>query len=163
MKIIISEKIPRIIKNKRKLEIILQVKITNRGKEITINGGAEEEFLAEKVIDALNFGFSFTNAIKIKTEENIFEIVNIKDHTKRKDMGSVRGRIIGKAGKNLKVLSQLTKCHFEIKDNSVGIIGSSENFEEGYKSIISIIQGSKHSNVYGSVKRNKKRIIPGLE
>ncbi len=156
MKIILSEKITRILKNKKRLEDILGIKITNRGKEVTINGGAEDEFTGQQVIDALNFGFSFSNAILIKTQDFMFEIMNIKNHTKKKDLRSVRARIIGRSGKTLKTLTDLTGCHFELKDNEVGIIGSPEDFENGKRSMISIIQGSKQSNVYGSLKRNKR-------
>ena len=53
MKIIISEKLPRILKNKKFLENKLNVKITNRGKEVMIQGSPEEEYIAEKVIDCL--------------------------------------------------------------------------------------------------------------
>ena len=57
MKTIICDKIVRVIKGKRKLERELGVKITNKGKEVSIDGGPEDEYIAEKVIDALGFGF----------------------------------------------------------------------------------------------------------
>ena len=60
MKKIFSEKFQRIIRNKEKLEKNLKIKITNRGKEIFIEDNPKEEYYAEKIIDALNFGFSFT-------------------------------------------------------------------------------------------------------
>ena len=68
MRTIISEKLPRIIKNKKKLEKILNIKITNRGKEVNIEGSPEDEYIAEKVIDAINFGFPFSYAVSIKKE-----------------------------------------------------------------------------------------------
>ena len=55
MKKIISEKLPRILKNKKRLEKELLVKITNRGKEVFIDGDPEEEYYAEKVIESLEF------------------------------------------------------------------------------------------------------------
>lgn len=155
MKTIFSEKLPRILKNKKKLEEILNIKITNRGREISIQGKAEEEYIAEKVIDTLNFGFPFSVAILIKKEDFIFEIINIKDYTKRKDLNRIRARIIGKKGKTLKILNQLTNCYFELKNNEVGIIGSPEDIKEGQESIISIIRGAKQSNVYNFVKRKQ--------
>ena len=129
MKKIIVDKLPRIIKSKKKLEQILNVKITNRGKEISISGKPEDEYTAEKVIDAINFGFPFTSAILIKEQGHIFEILKIKDYTRRHDLERVRARIIGKKGKTLQTLSQLTRCDFELKDNKVGIIGDPEFIE----------------------------------
>src|SRR3989344_4151516 len=116
MKIIMSEKLPRILKNKERLEKELKVKIENRGKEISIIGKPEDEYIAEKVIDAINFGFIFSTAMLIKKEDFVFEILNIKDYTRRKDLTDVRARIIGKSGKTLKILKDLTDCHFELKD-----------------------------------------------
>jgi len=157
MKTILSEKAPRILKNKKRLEEILKVKITNKGKEIFIQGEAEEEYIAEKVIDALNFGFPFSTTILIKKEDFIFEILNIKDYTKRKDLKRIKARIIGTKGKTLKTLNQLTNCHFELNDNHLGIIAPPEDLETGHEAIISIIKGSKQSNVYGFAKRSKER------
>ena len=148
MKTILSEKLPRILKNKKQLQEKLNIKITNRGKEVFIDGKAEDEYIAEKVIDALNFGFPFSTAMLISKEDNVFEIISIKEHTKRKDLGIVRARIIGKDGSTLKTLTQLTKCHFELKDNEVGIIGDAEYIENAQDSLISLIKGSKQANVY---------------
>lgn len=159
MKQIFSEKLPRILKNKKRLEKILNVKITNKARDVFIQGESEDEYFAEKVIDALNFGFPFSVAILIKKEDLIFEIINIKDYTKRKDLNRIRARIIGKNGKTLQILNQLTDCNFELKDNEVGIIGHPEEIKKGQESIISLIRGAKQSNVYRFAKRKKSPIF----
>jgi len=162
MKVIISEKISRIIKAKKKLETKLEVKISNRGKEVTIEGSPENEYIAEKVIDALNFGFPFSTALSIKQEDFIFEIINIKDHTTRKDLSRVRARIIGTKGKTLQTLTNLTKCHFELKDNNIGIIGAPEYIENAQEAVILIIQGSKQANVYAHLEKHQVKPIIDL-
>tara|TARA_Y100000310_G_C20615152_1_gene780232 strand:+ start:573 stop:1070 length:498 start_codon:yes stop_codon:yes gene_type:complete len=162
MEKIISEKIQKIIANKKKLEENLGVKITSRGREISIDGPAKEEYYAEKVIDALNFGFSFDTAILIKKEDFVFEILNIKDHTQRKDLERIRARIIGKGGKTLKVLHDLTECSFELNENKVGIIGHPESIKNAEESVISIIKGAKHSNVYSHLEKNKVKPVIDL-
>ena len=161
MKKIISDKLIRITKNKRKLQEKLNVKITNRGKEVYIKGQPEDEYTAEKVIDAVNFGFPFTTALLIKEEGANFEILNIKDYTKRNDLESVRARIIGKHGKTLQTLSQLTNCNLELKDNNVAIIGDPEFIENVQNALISIIQGSKQTNVYSFLE--KHRVQPVID
>ena len=47
MKIIYSEKLPRILKNKKRLEKELNIKITNRGKDVSLQGTPENEYIAE--------------------------------------------------------------------------------------------------------------------
>ena len=162
MKTLLIEKLPRILYNREKLEKELKIKITNRGKEVSISGKPEDEYIAEKVIDALEFGFSFSDAMLIKKEDFILEILSIKDYTKRSDLKRVRARIIGKEGKTLKVLSDLTDCHFELKDNFVGIIGDPEKIKNAQNAMISIIRGSKQSNVYTRLEKQKPEPVVDL-
>lgn len=162
MKKIISDKLLRILKNKKKLEKVLNVKITNRGKEVYIEGQATDEYAAEQVIDAINFGFPLSYALEIKEQEYMFEILNIKDYTKRKDLTTIRSRIIGTKGKTLKTLHDLTQCYFELKDNEVGIIGNPEHIENAQNAVISIIQGSKQSNVYSFLEKHKVQEVDDL-
>ena len=162
MKIIHSEKLPRILKNKKKLEKELNIKITNKGREVSIQGEPEDEYIAEKVIDSINFGFPFSDVLRIKKEELTFEIINIKDHTKRKDLERIRARIIGRGGKTLKTLCDLTKCFFEIKDNEIGIIGAPEYIKNAQEAIISIVKGAKQSNIYSRLEKNQIQPIIDL-
>jgi len=161
METIYCEKLPRILKNKKRLESVLGVKITNRGKEVTISGKPEAEYLAEKTIDALNFGFPFSAAMQIK-EGFVFEIINIKDHTKRKDLERIRARIIGKHGKTLKTIHNLIQGNLEIHDNRVGVICPPENMKTAQEAIVSIIKGAKQGNVYGFLERNQVKAIDDL-
>ena len=156
---IISEQIARIIKSKKKLEKTLNLKITNRGKELTIQGKPEDEYLGQKVIDAINFGFLVSTALLIKTQDNLFEIIPIKDYTKRKNMKIIRARLIGTKGKTLKNLTSLTNSHIEINANEVGIIASPENLEITQNAIISIIQGAKHEHIYSFLTKNRAQTI----
>jgi ribosomal RNA assembly protein len=148
MKKILSENPGRIMSIRESLKKIIDVKITNRGKEIYLDGKPEDEFTAEKIIDALEFGFPFDSATTIKQENFYFEILDIKDYTPRKDLKTVRGRIIGRGGKTLKILSDLSNCFFEIKENRVGIIGPAEYIKKARESVISLIRGSKQASVY---------------
>jgi ribosomal RNA assembly protein len=159
MQKLICEKFPRITKNRRKLEEELDVKITNRGKEVVIEGSPENEYVAEKVIQALNFGFPFAQALSIKTDELEFEIIPIKTNTRQKNLERVRGRVIGTKGKTLKTLSTLTDCFLEIKDNEIGVIGDPEKLQAAQDAITSLLRGSKTSNVYSYLERHQPKKI----
>jgi len=155
MKVILCEKIARIVKARAKLQRILNVKISNRGKEVSITGSAEDEYIADKVIDAINFGFSVNHALEISEQDFLYEVINIKDYTTRHDMERIRGRIIGMGGKTLKTLSDLTDCFIETNGNEVGLIGPSETIQTAREGVISIIKGSKQANVYAHLERMK--------
>ena len=151
---LICDKTLRIIKNKKNLEENLEVKITNRGKEIYVSGNPENEYLAQKVIEALEFGFPFSAAIGIKKEELIFRIINIKNYSNQKNYERVRGRFIGKNGKTIKTISNLSECYLEIKDNKIGIIGEEENIENAEEACKLLLKGSKQSNVYAYLEKH---------
>lgn len=159
---LIVEKLPRITKNRKKLEKKLNVEITNRGKEVLIDGDPENEYSAEKVIEALDFGFPFSVALMIKEQDYIFEKINIKDYTHKKDMERIRARIIGKKGKTLKTFEELTKCFFELKDNKIGIIGDPEYIKNAQDAIISIIRGAKQANVYSYLEKHQVKPVYDL-
>ena len=162
MEKVICEKIPRIIKNQQKLEKKLGVKIKTRGKEVILEGQPEDEYIAEKIIEALEFGFPFSIVLLIKEQDYLFEVINIKDYTKRKDLSTIRARIIGKKGKTLRALTELTKCFFEIKDNRVGIIGDPEYIQTAQTAVIMLIQGSKQANAYRFLEQHQIKPIIDL-
>lgn len=159
MKKIFLDETKNLRKNEKRIEDELNVKITIDKNEVSIEGNAEDEFLTEKIIDALDFGFPIANALLIKNEEFLFETLNIKDYTKKKDLKTIRARIIGREGKTLRTLTTLTNCFFEIKENSVGIIGAPESIETAQNAIISLIKGSKQANVYDYLEKHKVKPI----
>ena len=122
----------------------------------------ENEHLAEKVIDAINFGFSNKRALLIKKKDLIFEVLNIKDYMRGKNIARIKSRIVGKLGRALMTLSHLTDCYLEINGNRIGIMGNSENMENAQNAIIMLIKGSKHANVYAFLERSHPQPILDL-
>jgi len=162
MVIMISEKVARIIKNRKRLEKILNVKISNNGREVTFTGQAEDEFVAGKVLSALEVGFSFADAVSIKEQELDFDLVPIKNFARRGNLEKIRGRIIGRGGRALATLSELTKCSFEIKNNEIGVIGEPDRIKPAIDAIAQIIRGSKHANVYKGLEKRKEEPLIDL-
>lgn len=154
MQTILVDKIVRVIKNHKRLMAELDVKITNKGKEVTIEGTPENEYMARQVIDALNFGFPYIEAITMKKENKLLEFVNIKEHTNQSNLERVRGRVIGQGGKALKTIASLTDSAVELKENTVAIIANPENMERATEAIIAIIKGAKHGAVYKELEHN---------
>ena len=162
MRKILVDKLPRIVKSRKKLEKELNVKITNRGKEIYIDGSSEDEVIAEQAIEALNFGFPLSAALDIKKIEFEFSKVNINEYKKNKNLERVKGRIIGKGGKALSSLAKLANAYFEVKGHEVGIIAEAEEMQRAEEAIIMLCQGAKHGNVYAHLERNQPKPIIDL-
>lgn len=159
MKTLYPKEIVIIKKNKNFLEKNLEIKIQIKDKELIIESNPFNEYIAEKVIDAINFGFSLEIAMLIKKEDFLFEVINIKEYTRRKNLQQIRARIIGTKGKTLKVLHELTKCFLELKNNEVGIIGSPESIQNAQEAIISLIRGAKQRNVYSFLEKHQVKPV----
>ncbi len=156
------ESIRKVMDNQYKLQKELQVKITNKGKNVFVDGEGDKEFIALNVLEALGLGFSIDNALLLKDEGIIFQILNIKDLTKRKDLREVKARIIGTYRKTLDNLENLSGCAICLHENKVGIIGRADCIGDAIIALKSLIQGSKQGNVYARLERErkKKRLSP---
>jgi KH domain-containing protein len=152
---LILEKIPRVLKSRKRLEKDLEVKIDFIKGKIILNGTPEKEYVANKVIEALEFGFPFKAALSIAKEEYVFTKINIKDYTEKKDFKRIRARIIGRKGVTLKTLYEISECNFELNGNEIGIIGEPEEIEAAQRAVISIIRGAKQGNVYRNLEKQK--------
>lgn len=152
-----TENLSEILRNKKLLEKELNITITNKGKNIFINGNPENEFNALEIFKAINLGFSAEHALQLKDENIVLQIINIRDITKRHDLERIRARIIGTKGKTLRTLSCLTKCNLSIKDNRIGIIGNFQEINDASQAIASIIIGSKQGNVYERLEKQRKK------
>jgi KH domain-containing protein len=145
----------KFLRNKKLLEKELGVQLNINFNELSIEGNSENEFIAEQVINAIDFGFPIKHALLIKKEDLIFETLNIKDYTNKKNFERIRSRIIGMNGKTLRTLSTLSDCFFELNINEIGIIGVPENIKNVNNSLISLIRGSKQANVYKFLEKHK--------
>jgi ribosomal RNA assembly protein len=135
-------------KNIKVLEEKLSVSIQIAGKKAIISGETFNEYEAEKVIEAIDFGFQVKTALTLKEEDMNFIKLPIKKITKKNNLERVRGRIIGKEGKTKRTIQNLANCEITLKNNEVGIIGNAEDIEETKTALIKLIYGSKEANVY---------------
>jgi len=147
------EKTLEIKKKRKKLEEKLNVKISISGKKVTIEGETLNEYDASKVLNAISFGFSADKAILLKNSEYSYREIKIKDFTTKKNLETIRARLIGKHGKTKETIEKISNSKIIIKDNYVGIISLTEEIEHTITAIVNIIKGSKQSNVYGYLER----------
>jgi ribosomal RNA assembly protein len=153
---IYAQNLKGLLINKNLLEKELKVIIKNQGKNIFIEGPAENEYIALHIIEALNLGFNIYESLLLKDENIILYILNIRNYTKRKDLYEVKARIIGTYGKTKNNMENLTDCVISIHDNQVGIIGETDCIDEAIIGMKLIIQGSKQGNIYARLEKKKK-------
>jgi len=146
------ENLAKFRKYKNELEKELNLEIKIDGKNAVIEDSAIKEYEFSRIMDAINFGFTLKRALLLKEDNMEFKTIHIKDHTKR-NLRVVKARLIGKKGKTKRVLADVSDCEIIIKETEVGIIGEVKSVEDLEKAIISLIKGSKQSNIYQYLER----------
>lgn len=141
------------------LEDKIKIKFILNNNTIKIKGTELNEFLTEQIVTAIDFGFDLEDALLLLKQDYLLKFIDIKDHTKRHNLKDVRSRVIGRNGKAKKTIEYLTGSIIVIKDNTVGLIVDDTHLDTTTQAISSLIQGSKHSNIFAYLeKQNKKRI-----
>ena len=140
------------------IENKVKVKIGFGKGNVTIKGNELNEYLVEKVVQAIDFGFMADDALLLMDDDFVLEFIEVKEHTRRKNLVEVRSRIIGTGGKARKTIENLTGSEIVIHGNTVGIIVDSVHLDAAVQGIESLIQGAKHGNVFAYLeKQNKSR------
>lgn len=152
---IYSQVTRKINQNKKVLEDALKVKLTIKSGVVTIEGESPDEFVALRVIEAINLGFTISRALFLKEEDFIFQQLAIKNIVKRNDLSQVRGRLIGTQRKVLDTIESLTDTYLVVHENQVGIIGKIEDVDKASYVLKRIIAGSKHANMYAWLEKKK--------
>lgn len=161
METLLFDSVGEVKREKALLEKKLRVTITVQGKKVSFEGPSLEEYEASLVLEAMQFGFSASDALLLLEEDVAFKKINIKNFTRRKNLTDVRARVIGTYGRTKRTIQNIADCKLFIKGNEVGIIGSAEEIDQAVTALTNLIRGSKQSNVYNFLERmnaNKKKV-----
>ena len=154
---IFIKEISRVKRVRKELEKALNIKIniTNNGIEILSDEEGASDYIAIKILEAIEMGFTVKSALRLKDEDYIFEKMSIKSHARQSRLATIKGRLIGKKGKALETLSQLTGCDMKVKDYEIGIIGKTYDLKFAINALVNLIHGSPHSNVYAYLEKSR--------
>lgn len=129
------------------------VKLKLENNTLSIEGNSLDEYNSLNVIKAISCGFDLKESSLLKNEEFMIEEVRIKDYVKSSNrLRQVKARVIGAEGRALKTISLLSDCFIQLSDNSVFIIGQTEDVKIAMGAIISLIKGSRHANIYSRLE-----------
>jgi KH domain-containing protein len=142
-------------KSKKEIERELGVEIEMMKNGVQVSGDAVKEYDAERVFEAINFGFTVKKALLLKQDDYVFRTVHIKDHTKR-NLKDVKARLIGTKGKTRRTIAEISDCEVLIGEGDVGVIGHAEDIEDTVTAIINLIKGSKQANMYRFLEKQNR-------
>ncbi len=140
------------------IESKIKIKINYNLRRVSITGKELNEFLAEQMLIAVDFGFNVEDALLLKNENFVLEFVNIKDYARRKNLEEIRGRVIGRQGKAKMTIEELSGGVLAINNNQIGVIVDSEHLDAVIQGLISLIKGAKHSNVFSYLEKQNANL-----
>lgn len=150
-------KIKKVKKAVPKIENKIKIHFTFNNNKVTFKGNELNEFLTEEVIRALEFGFDIEDALLLLEEGYNLKFINIKEHTRRRNLKDVRSRVIGRKGKAIRTIENLTESKMVVNENEIGLIVHEDSVEMTLQAIESLIQGSKHGNIYSYLEKQKSK------
>lgn len=153
MKNVLVENMRKVKRAVPAIENKVKVKISFGKESVSIKGSELNEYLVEKVIHAVDFGFDVEDALLLIDEDFVLEFIEVKEHTRRKNLKDVRARLIGTGGKARKTIENLTGAEIVIHGNKVGVIVDSVHLDAVVQAIESLIQGAKHGNVFAYLEK----------
>ena len=138
-------------KTKRLIEKLTKSKlnISNKGN-VTI---LSENLKTRDIVEAIGRGFNPKIALKLVSEDIIFDLVEINDFSKNKlRQSSLRSRVIGRNGSAKKMIETRTNTDITVFGKTVAFIGKVEDVYLARRTIELILQGSQHGSVYRWLK-----------
>jgi len=113
----------------------------------------------KRVIEAIGYGFSAEDAMRLLDENFLLEVIDLKEYFKRReDIVRVKGRIIGEKGKFRRALEEITGVKVSIYNRYVAIMGEYEYVMIVREAIRMIILGRQHKTVLNFLRRELSTI-----
>lgn len=147
---------------KKTIEESLNVKLTidSRSGDVnmkSVKGDPLNELKAKDVVHAIGKGFSPQKAFQLFNEDEIIEIIDLRDIFGRNEsqIHRVKGRIIGMEGKARRVIEEMMGVVISVYGHTVALIGGYENVTLAREAIRMLIEGKQHNTVYKYLRIKK--------
>ena len=112
-------------------------------------------FNVSTLLNAVSYGFSVEDALELKNDDNVLDILNVKERMKtHSNYKFILGRIIGRDGSVKKTICEITKCKMIIQEEYVSVIGTYFNVQLIHKALDMLISGAAYKTIYSFLEKN---------
>ncbi len=147
---------------KRKIQKLSDTKITVNSEEGEVKVEGDDSLkvlMARDIVKAVGRGFNPEIAVKLLEDDNILEILNIKDFAgkSKKKEERLKSRIIGTQGKAKQTIEDKTYSKLSIYGKTVAIIANMGKMAIARRAVEMILHGSQHGHVYQWIDEQLER------
>ncbi len=134
-------------------ELGVEMDVNSRDGVVTIENRGDDplsEWKARDVVRAISLGVSMEDALKLKNDEYLLNIIDLHDIVGRskKAVARQKARIIGKAGRTKDHIASLTGAALSVKGRRVVIVGRAEDATIAREAVEALAGGLPHGVVY---------------
>ncbi|MHA1339894.1 MAG: KH domain-containing protein [Promethearchaeota archaeon] len=132
-------------------------------EDIQLNTDFEDKnlsiWMAQNIINAINYGFNPEKAIKLLDEEYFLEIIDLEKilGNSMKKIKRIKGRIIGEKGRMREAIEHFSGVNMVIYENYISLIGNFDSMKIAKKAINMLIEGLPHKVVYNFLQKAYQR------
>lgn len=123
--------------------------------EIAAKGDPLKYWKAIKIVKGIGRGFSPEHALRLLSDEIVFELIEIPEFTGKNEsaMKAKRGRVIGEHGAARERIERDTGANISVYGKTVGIIGTQDEVDKASKAVRKLLLGAGHEGVFHSLER----------
>ena len=143
-----------------------KIKVDSKEGDVIITGeDGLGVYTAKQIVQAIARGFNPDKALSLLDDENIFEIINIRDYARntRNDLKRIKARVIGREGKAKEMIEYLTNVDLSIYGKTIAMIGKVEDVDIARHALNNLLAGSRHGKVYAYLQRQRELKKTGAE
>lgn len=144
---------------KKELQFVGKIKLDINSKTGEVRIFAKNPtrlWQATQVISAIANGFPQEIARKLFKPDYLYQDINIGEFARnQKDVGRIRGRLIGRNGAAKRKIQNMAGVWLNISHKLVCIIGPSNNVELARGAIEMLLRGAPHLRVYAFIDEEK--------
>lgn len=130
-------------------QIGCSIRVDKEGNVTISSEDSLNVFVGKQIIKAIARGFSIQNALRLKRDDFMLELIDLDEWTRTKnDMNRMKARIIGREGNTKKRIIESTGCEMVISGKTIGLIGETENVALARQALTKLLKGAKHVTVY---------------
>jgi ribosomal RNA assembly protein len=111
----------------------------------------------KEAVKAFGRGFDFETALNLLDEQFYLEIIEVRNFSGKSEnrMETLKGRVIGSAGKTKNIIEKYTETKIAIYGKTISIIGRWDGVVKAKQTIEMLLSGSSHNTVYRFLERGE--------
>ncbi|MEE8186516.1 MAG: KH domain-containing protein [Nitrososphaerales archaeon] len=116
-----------------------------------------ETLKAVEVVNAIARGFSQGRAARLKLDDTILSIMDLRSYQGKSSnsLTRVRGRIIGESGRARRVIEELTRAEVSVYGHTIAIIGRIDEVKLAEDALDILASGGPHRVAYQLLQKRR--------